>query len=110
MALPAFLLNIDFYGITVALPSIGEAFGAGTTALQWTVNGFNLALIAPLVAFGRLGDLVGRRRLLLIGVVLFALGSAMCGLASEHGAADRGALRAGTGGGAVLDQPAVDRR
>ena len=85
MALPAFLLNIDFYGITVALPSIGEAFGAGTTALQWTVNGFNLALIAPLVAFGRLGDLVGRRRLLLVGVVLFALGSAMCGLASDMG-------------------------
>ena len=85
MALPSFLLNIDFYGITVALPSIGQAFGAGTTALQWTVNGFNLALIAPLVAFGRLGDLVGRRRLLLIGVVLFALGSAMCGLASDMG-------------------------
>ncbi len=85
MALPAFLLNIDFYGITVALPSIGEAFGAGTTALQWTVNGFNLALIAPLVAFGRLGDLVGRRKVLLVGVLLFALGSAMCGLAPGIG-------------------------
>jgi hypothetical protein len=34
MALPAFLLNIDFYGITVALPSIGNDFDAGTTALQ----------------------------------------------------------------------------
>ena len=85
MALPAFLLNIDFYGITVALPSIGEAFGAGTTALQWTVNGFNLALIAPLIAFGRLGDLVGRRKVLLVGVLLFALGSAMCGLAPGVG-------------------------
>lgn len=81
MALPAFLLNIDFYGITVALPSIGAAFGAGTTALQWAVNGFNLALAAPLVAFGRLGDVVGRRRALLAGVLLFALGSAVCGLA-----------------------------
>jgi MFS family permease len=85
MALSAFLLNIDFYGISVALPAIGEAFGAGTTALQWTVNGFNLALIAPLVAFGRMGDLVGRRRLLLVGVVLFALGSAVCALATGMG-------------------------
>ena len=85
MALPAFLLNIDFYGISVALPAIGEALGAGTTALQWAVNGFNLALIAPLIAFGRLGDLVGRRRLLLVGVVLFALGSAMCGFATDMG-------------------------
>lgn len=83
MALPAFLLNIDFYGISVALPAIGEALGAGTTALQWAVNGFNLALIAPLVAFGRLGDLIGRRRLLLVGVILFALGSAMCGFATD---------------------------
>lgn len=86
MALPAFLLNIDFYGISVALPAIGEALGAGTTALQWAVNGFNLALIAPLVAFGRLGDLVGRRRLLLVGVVLFALGSALCGFANDMAA------------------------
>ena len=85
MALPAFLLNIDFYGITVALPSIGRALGAGTTGLQWAVNGFNLALIAPLIAFGRLGDLVGRRRLLLVGVALFAAGSAMCGLATGMG-------------------------
>ena len=85
MALPAFLLNIDFYGISVALPAIGEALGAGTTGLQWAVNGFNLALIAPLVAFGRLGDLVGRRRLLLVGVVLFALGSILCGFATDMG-------------------------
>ena len=85
MALPAFLLNIDFYGISVALPAIGADLGAGTTGLQWAVNGFNLALIAPLIAFGRLGDLVGRRRLLLVGVVLFAAGSALCGFATDMG-------------------------
>lgn len=85
MALPSFLLSIDFYGISVALPSIGNQFGAGTTALQWVVNGFNLALIAPLIAFGRLGDVVGRRRTLLVGVVLFGLGSALCGLADGMG-------------------------
>ena len=85
MALPAFLLNIDFYGISVALPAIGADLGAGTTALQWAVNGFNLALIAPLVAFGRLGDLVGRKRLLLVGLVLFAAGSAFCGFAQGMG-------------------------
>ncbi|WP_027133402.1 MFS transporter [Geminicoccus roseus] len=81
MALPLFLLSIDFYGITVALPSIGSELGAGTTALQWTVNAFNLSMAAPLIAFGRLGDLVGRRRTMLAGIVLFALGSAICGLA-----------------------------
>jgi EmrB/QacA subfamily drug resistance transporter len=85
MALPAFLLNIDFYGITVALPSIGNDFDAGTTALQWAVNGFTLALVAPLIAFGRLGDVVGRRATLLVGLLLFGLGSALCGLAPGMG-------------------------
>ena len=79
MALPMFLLAIDFYGVAVALPSIGAAFGAGTTALQWTINAFNLALAAPLLAFGRLGDVVGRRRTMLAGILLFAAGSALCG-------------------------------
>ncbi|WP_159717378.1 MFS transporter, partial [Geminicoccus flavidas] len=80
-ALPLFLLGIDFYGITVALPSIGRDLGAGTTALQWTVNAFNLTLAAPLIASGRLGGLVGRRRTMLAGILLFAAGSAICGLA-----------------------------
>ncbi|WP_191061053.1 MFS transporter [Geminicoccus harenae] len=80
-ALPLFLLAIEFYGITVALPSIGRDLGTGTTALQWTVNAFNLALAAPLVAFGRLGGLVGWRRTMLAGILLFAAGSAVCGLA-----------------------------
>jgi EmrB/QacA subfamily drug resistance transporter len=83
MALPLFLLTVDFYGMAVALPSIGRDFGAGTTALQWAINAFNLALAAPLIAFGRLGDLIGRRRTLLIGLFLFAVGSALCGGAPD---------------------------
>lgn len=85
MALPLFLLSIDFYGVSVALPSVGAEFGAGTTALQWAVNAFNLAMAAPLIAFGGLGDRIGRRRTMLAGILLFAAGSALCGLAPGIG-------------------------
>jgi EmrB/QacA subfamily drug resistance transporter len=85
MALPMVLLSIDFYGIAVALPVIGIDLHTTTTGLQWTISGFNLAVAAPLIAFGRLGDLIGRRRMLLMGIVLFAIGSAVCGAAPGIG-------------------------
>src|SRR4029450_1778673 len=54
-------LNIDFYGIVVALPTIGRELGASTTSLAWTVNAFILGTPGPLVAMGALGGIVLRR-------------------------------------------------
>ena len=81
MSLPLLLVTIDFYGLSVALPAIGRALDVSTTVLQWTMNGFFLALAAPMLAVGRLADLIGRRRVLLVGVVVFTVGSAASGLA-----------------------------
>lgn len=75
------LITIDFNGVTVALPTIGRDLDTSTTGLQWTINAYLLAFAAPSVAFGRLGDIFGRRRILLIGVVVFVVASALCGLA-----------------------------
>lgn len=83
MSFPLLLLTIDFFGITVALPSIGARLGVDSAVLEWTINAYALAFAAPLVAVGRLGDIIGRRRVLLIGTLLFALASAGCGLAEE---------------------------
>jgi EmrB/QacA subfamily drug resistance transporter len=83
MSLPIFILTIDFFGITVALPSIGHDLRTSTTALEWTVNAFMLGFAAPLLAVGRLGDIVGRRKVLQFGVALFAVGSALCGAAQS---------------------------
>ena len=82
MAFPLLLLTIDFFGITVALPSIGAKLGADASVLEWTVNAYALGFAAPLTAVGRLGDIIGRRRVLLLGSLLFALASAGCGLAA----------------------------
>src|SRR5579875_3160607 len=81
MSLPLLLVTIDFYGLSVALPAIGRDLDVSTSVLQWTMNGFFLALAAPMLAVGRLGDLIGRRRVLLIGVAVFTAGSAASGLA-----------------------------
>ncbi|MFO0998687.1 MAG: MFS transporter [Alphaproteobacteria bacterium] len=86
MASPVLLICIDFYGIIVALPTIGDAFGADSELLEWTINGFFLGFAAPLVAVGRLADIVGRRRIVLLGSLLFALASAFCGFAEDAAA------------------------
>jgi len=81
MAMPVVILTIDFFGVSVALPSIGRELGSSTSSLAWIVNAFMLGLSGVLVVGGHLGDLVGRRRMLLAGVVLFVAGSIICGLA-----------------------------
>ncbi len=82
MALPLFISNVDFFGVGVALPALGRDLHGSTTTLQWVVNAFGLAFAAPLVAAGRLGDLRGRRLILLIlliGLALYAVASAVSG-------------------------------
>ncbi len=85
MTIPLFLLSQDFFGVTVALPAIGADLHASTATLEWTVNAFLLAFAAPLIAVGRLSDIVGRRRVALIGMAVFGAGSLICGVAPTAG-------------------------
>ncbi len=65
----------------VGLPTLAAAFGASFQAVQWVVLAYLLAITTLIVSVGRLGDLIGRRRLLLAGIALFTLASAASGLA-----------------------------
>lgn len=65
----------------VALPTLAEAFSAPFRQVQWVVLAYLLASTVAIVGIGRLGDLFGRRRLLLAGLALFTAASALCGLA-----------------------------
>lgn len=67
------------------LPVLAQAFGASFQGVQWIVLAYLLALTTVIVSAGRLGDLWGRRRLLLAGIGLFTLASLFCGLASTLG-------------------------
>ncbi|MEO7456683.1 MAG: MFS transporter [Gemmatimonadaceae bacterium] len=65
----------------VALSTLALAFGAPFQQVQWVVLAYLLTITSLIVSAGRLGDLIGRRRLLLAGIAIFTLASALCGLA-----------------------------
>lgn len=75
------LAMLDSTVVNVALPHIGDDLNADLAGLQWTVTGYTLTLAALILLGGSLGDRYGRRRVFLIGVVWFAVASALCGVA-----------------------------
>ncbi|MFE3494859.1 MFS transporter [Streptomyces sp. NPDC059175] len=77
-----FVVQLDFLALNLALPRMASDLGTTTTDLQWVISGYMLALAATLIPGGRLGDIFGRRRMLLVGLVVFALCSLGVGLAS----------------------------
>lgn len=81
LSLLQFLIAIDVTVVNVALPAIGERFDAGPAALSWVVTGYTLVGGGLLLLGGRLTDLLGRRRMFLLGATLFALASLAAGLA-----------------------------
>jgi EmrB/QacA subfamily drug resistance transporter len=96
------LLTLDFFGLTVALPQIGKDLDASTETLAWTVNAYLLAFVAPMVAIGRLADIVGRRKVALAGVALFVSGSIACGFAPSDIFLIGARLVQGLGGGVIF--------
>lgn len=84
----------------VGLPALGQAFGASFPAVQWVVLAYLLAITALIVSVGRLGDVIGRRRLLLAGIALFTSASLLCGIAPTLGVLI--AARALQGAGAAI--------
>src|SRR5436189_1924247 len=79
MCFALFMVMLDNTVVNVALPSIQKDLGATVSGLEWTVNAYTLAFAVLLVTGGRLGDLFGRRRMFLFGVVTFAASSAFVG-------------------------------
>ncbi|MGV9774419.1 MFS transporter [Streptosporangium sp. NPDC003464] len=81
MAMLQFLITVDVTVVNVALPSIGADFGADDHALTWVVVGYTITGGGLLMLGGRLGDVLGRRRILLLGTTLFGAASVLAGLA-----------------------------
>ena len=81
MCFALFMVMLDNTVVNVALPSIQRDFDASMSALEWTVNAYTLVFAVLLVSGGRLGDIFGRVRMFLFGVVMFAVSSAAIGLA-----------------------------
>ncbi|KCB32700.1 transporter, major facilitator family protein [Bordetella hinzii CA90 BAL1384] len=101
LCLGVLMIVLDTTIVNVALPSIKADLGFNESSLVWVVNAYMLTFGGFLLLGGRLGDLLGHRRMFLAGLTLFTLASAACGLA--HGQATLVAARAAQGlGGAVV--------
>jgi EmrB/QacA subfamily drug resistance transporter len=96
------LAFIDGSVVNVGLAAIGHAFTVQGSQLTWVVNGYLLPLGALLLAGGAAGDLYGKRRVLIIGLVLFALASLLCSLAPSIGLLITGRVLQGIGAAVLM--------
>ncbi|HET7865847.1 MAG TPA: MFS transporter [Burkholderiaceae bacterium] len=81
LSLSMLLSSLGISIANVGLPTLAQAFSASFQQVQWVVLAYLLAITTAIVSVGRLGDILGRRRLLLAGLVLFVLASVLCGAA-----------------------------
>ena len=105
LAVAQFMVVLDVTIVNVALPSIQADLGFSAGGLQWVVNAYTLAFGGLLLLGGRMSDLLGRRRVFLTGLALFATASLAGGLASSSGMLV--GVRAVQGVGAALLSPAA---
>jgi len=102
MCFALFMMMLDNTVVNVALPSIQRDLHASISGLEWTVNAYTLTFAVLLVTGGRLGDLFGRRKMFLIGVVTFASASAFIGLSPNETWLVIGRALQGVGGALMM--------
>jgi EmrB/QacA subfamily drug resistance transporter len=100
-----FMIVLDFFIVNVALPSIQSGLHASESAIEWVVAGYGLTLAVFLIAAGRIGDRIGRRRTFVIGLATFVAASALCGFAPNEGVLVGARLAQGVG--AALISPNI---
>jgi len=97
-----FVLMLDSTVVSLALPSIRTDVGADPAQLQWTMNVYLLTAAVLVVTAGRLGDMWGRKRMFVAGMVLFAVGSAFSGAAQDPNMLIGGRVLQGIGAAALV--------
>jgi EmrB/QacA subfamily drug resistance transporter len=105
LCLIQFMVVLDIAIVNVALPSIKTALDFSETNLSWVINAYTLTFGGLLLLGGRMADLLGRRRVFIGGLALFAVASAACGLANSEAALIT--ARAIQGVGAAMVSPAA---
>jgi EmrB/QacA subfamily drug resistance transporter len=105
ICLAQFMVVLDATIVNVALPHIQTSLGFTETSLQWVINAYTLVFAGFLLLGGRAGDLLGRKRLFLVGLVVFTVASLLDGIASTSG--ELIGFRALQGLGAALISPAA---
>ena len=81
MSTALFCVQIDYFAMNLALPRMAQDLGSSATDLQWVISIYMLSLGAFMVPAGRIGDIFGRKRALLVGIALFGVASVLCAVA-----------------------------
>ena len=105
MCFALFMIMLDNTVVNVALPAIRADLGMSVSELEWTVAAYALTFASLLLTGGKLGDLLGRRKIFIVGLTVFTLSSLACGLSSS--APQLISARAVQGIGAALMMPAT---
>ena len=83
-AISMLIVQMDWFALNLALPAIARHFDVAATDLQWVVSGYMLSIGALMVTAGRLADIYGRRKVIVIGLAVFGIVSAICGSAPDE--------------------------
>src|SRR5438128_6477816 len=83
LCLGFFMVLLDLTIVNIAIPSIIDGLKAGLDQILWVLNAYTLTYAVLLITAGRLGDRFGQRNIFVIGLALFTLASAACGLAQD---------------------------
>lgn len=102
LSLSMLLSSLDTSIATVALPTLAQVFTASFQEVQWVILASLLAGTTLIVSVGRLGDIIGRRRLLLLGISLFTAASLLCGFAPAFWLLIAGRVAQGLGGAIMM--------
>jgi EmrB/QacA subfamily drug resistance transporter len=101
-SLSIFVVQLDFFALNLALPKMATDLDTTTANLQWVISGYMLALAAFLIPGGRLGDILGRKRMLIAGLAIFGLSSLGAGLAPSAEVVIAFRIVQGVGGAILL--------
>src|SRR3984957_10456789 len=96
------LIMLDSNIVAVSLPAIGRSLGASFTDIQWVISAYVLTYAALLLATGNFADLRGRRQAMVLGLVVFAVASGACGLATSVALLNLARAAQGIGGALLL--------
>lgn len=102
MCFALFMANTDDTVVNVALPKIQMSLNSGVSGLQWVVNAYTLTAASLLLTSGTLGDMYGRKRVLLVGIVIFTISSLICGFAPNLEILIAGRILQGVGTAALI--------
>ena len=102
MAFALFMANLDDTVMNVALPKIQVSLGSGVSELQWILNAYTLSAASLILTSGTLGDIYGRKRVFLGGLVVFTIASVVCGFAPSLGILIAGRALQGIGAAVLV--------